>query len=135
MFSFSACHTLLGESWLFDYGVNCDGHDQGQALPFASLPPPVLTFASLSAPHKYNPRKQCEKILFMCETGVERTISKSKSSIVLLLVEPNTSEEVTLFHPFIQSPLNEFWDETFYVSSPLMIIVYLLNINPHSPLT
>ena len=46
MFSLSACHTLFGGSWLFDYGVSCKGHDQGQALTFALLPPP----------HKCDPR-------------------------------------------------------------------------------
>ena len=50
----------------------------------------------------------------MSETWLERITSKSKTLFSLLLVEPNTNEKVTLFHPFIQSPLNEFLDETFY---------------------
>ena len=108
MFSSNACHTLFGGSWLFDYGVNYKGYDQGQAL----------TFASLSPPYEYNPREGCEKILFISETWVERTISKSKSLFALLLVELNTSEEVTSFQPFIRSPLNELWDETFYGRMP-----------------
>jgi len=54
----------------------------------------------------------------MSKTRVERTISKSKTLFRLLLVEPNTTNGVTLFHPFIQSPL-KFWDETFYGMKPL----------------
>jgi len=34
MFSLSACHILFGGSWLIDYVVNCNGHDQGQTLTF-----------------------------------------------------------------------------------------------------
>ena len=109
MFSLSACHVLFGGSWLLDYSVNCEGHDQGQALTFTCLP----------LPHKYNPRDRCEKILFMSEIRVERTISKSKTLFVLLLVDPNLSEEVTPFHLLIQSPLNDFRDETFYDLKPL----------------
>jgi len=56
----SACHTLFGGSSLFHYGVDCKGHDQGQAL----------TFASLLLPYEYNLREGCEKILFMSETRV-----------------------------------------------------------------
>ena len=55
----------------------------------------------------------------MSETHVQRTISKSRTLFTLLLVEPNTSEEVTLFHPFVQLPLNEFRNEIFYDVKPL----------------
>ena len=89
---------------MFDYGVSVKGHNtykiQGQAL----------TLASLSSPHKYNPRKGCEKILFISEPQVDITISKSKSLFALLLVEPNTSKEV---------PLAEFRNETFHSVMPL----------------
>jgi len=61
MFSLSAYQTLFGGSQLIDYDVNCKGHDQGQVLTFASLPPP----------HKYNPREGCKKILLMSETWVK----------------------------------------------------------------
>jgi len=54
--------------------------------------------------------RDAKKSSFMSETQVERIISKSKSLFALLLVEQNTSEEVTLFHPLIQSPLNAFYD-------------------------
>ena len=109
MFSLNACHALFDGSWLIDYGVNCKGHEQGQLLLFASLPPP----------HKCNPREGCQKILFMSETWAKRTISNSKTLFASLLIELNTSKEVTPFHPFIQSPSNEFWDETFYGMKPL----------------
>jgi len=32
MFSLRARYTLFGGSWLIDYGVNCKGHEQVQAL-------------------------------------------------------------------------------------------------------
>ena len=38
MFSFSACHILFSRSWLFDYGENYEGYDQGKALTFGSFP-------------------------------------------------------------------------------------------------
>ena len=60
--------------------------------------------------HKYKLREGCEEILFISEIGVQRNISKSKSLFLLLLMEPNISEEVTPFHPFVQSPLNEFFE-------------------------
>ena len=119
------CHTLFRCTWLFDYGVNCKGHDQEQALTFASLPPP----------HGYNPGDGCEKILFKSEIRIKWTITKSKSVFASLFVAPNTSEKATPFHPFIQSPLSEVLDETFYMGYTLMINVYPLNINPRSPLT
>jgi len=49
----------------------------------------------------------------MSETWVEKTINKNKTLFTLFLVEPNTYEEVTPFHPFIQSPLNEFGMKPF----------------------
>jgi len=129
MFSLRACHTLFGGSWLFDHDVNCKGYDfyknHGQSLNFASLP----------LPHKYNPGEGCEKSLFVSETQMERTISESKLIFVVVLVELNTSEEVITFHFFIQSLLNKLWDETLHGIMPLMVNVYLLNLNPYSLLT
>jgi len=67
--SLSACIISFGGSWLIDCGVNCKLHDQEQTLLFASLQPS----------NKYNPRKECGKIVFMSKARVERTISKSKT--------------------------------------------------------
>ena len=77
MFALSACHTLFGVSWLIDCAVNHKGHDQGQALTCASLPPL----------HKYNPKEGCEKILFISKTRVEKIISKNMALFTLLLFE------------------------------------------------
>ena len=102
MFPLSVSHTLFSGSWLFDYGVNIKGHDQGQALMFTSIPPPL----------KYNLRMGCKKIPIISETLVKRSISKSKILFAL-------SKKVTPFYPFTESPLNEFWDEIFYGVMPL----------------
>jgi len=68
----------------------------------------ALTFASLPSPPKYKPMEGCDKSLYMSETQDERTIGKSTLSVALLLLAPNTREEVTPQHPLVQSPLNEF---------------------------
>jgi len=57
-------------------------------------------------------------ILFISEAQVERTINKKRILFALLFVEPITTNEVTPFHLFIQSPL-KFWDEIFYGVKPL----------------
>ena len=89
-------------SWLLDYGVNCKGHDsykhQGQAL----------TSASISPPHKCNLRESYEKILFMSEIRVKRTINKMKLLVALLLVEPNTSQKSDTLSPLNSITFNEF---------------------------
>jgi len=70
-----------------------DGHANLYALKFKghnlSLGP-LLT----PKPLKFKLGKGSEKILYIRETRVERTISKSKPLFALLLVESNTSEEV-----------------------------------------
>ena len=113
MFSFSAYQITLGGSWFFNHSMNCKGHNsyKNQGHP--------LTFASSPTPHKYNSRERCAKILFMNETQIERTISKGKSLFALFLIEPNISEKLILFHPFVQPPLNGFCNETFYGVMPL----------------
>ena len=67
MISLSASHTSFGRSWLINYVINYKGHDQGQALSFASLPPPP----------KYNPRKVYEKILFMSKIRLRESLVRA----------------------------------------------------------
>jgi len=73
MFPLSACQTLLIGLWLFDYRMSCKRYDSYKHQGLA------LTFASLPLHHKYNPRKGCEKIIFMREMRVESTSTKSMS--------------------------------------------------------
>jgi len=54
--------------------------------------------------------KGSEKILYICETQVERATSKIKPLFSLLMVESNTSEVVKPLHPLAQSLLKEFED-------------------------
>jgi len=61
----------------------------------------------------------CEKSLCTSEIRDEKTISKSKPLIALLLVEANISELVKLLHPLHQLTLNDF-KVCFY--SPLTLL-------------
>ena len=51
----NAGQALLGESWLFNYYVNCDGQDSHKQQR------QVLAFFSLPLPHKYKQRRVARK--------------------------------------------------------------------------
>ena len=125
MFSLSASHVLLVEWWILNYYVIYHVHNsykcQWEAFTFSSLS--HLTNTSQGA------------VVRKASTWMkydERTISKSKHLIALLLVEWNTSEELKPLYPLHQLTLNDFgnvvpffndqiWDEASHGVLPLEI--------------
>jgi len=78
------------------YAFRCVGRN----LTLTLLPPPKLPKSKLG--------KKNEKSLFMRETQVEKTISKSSRLFALLMVESNTCEGVKPMHPLTQSLFRGF---------------------------
>jgi len=106
LFPLSTCETLLGGPWSFNYYASCDGHNSYK------YPRQALAFACLLPPHKYKPREGSDKILYKCETWYKYAISNSKPQIALLMVKPNTNEEVK--NPITPTPYHANCDELIH---------------------
>ena len=61
---------------------------------------------------------------------MKHRLSKSKSIFALLSVESNMREEVTPLRPLVQSPLDEFWDESCYDVIPFDNYHLLVDFEP-----
>ena len=88
-----ACHLLLSRPQLYDNHVIYDGYantyslkHNGKSRTLAPLP--------TREPHKAKSSKGSKKIPHNSEGWEERTTSKSKPRITILMVNPNTSKGV-----------------------------------------